>query len=142
LEIVENAWEHVKKAALEGAGALGKQDASGHPTQAQDLQDIKDSLSALTRELKDLKGQEKSRKPTYAEAARGQEPYKAQTKTGNTHTLPVPKRHYQESLIRLGETTTNQESFYERDWVKKANEALGQEAVRRIRKLPSGDLIV
>ena len=73
LELVGNAWERVKNAALEGVGAQGRQDASGLPAQAKDIQDIKDSLTALTKELKDLKGQGKSTKPTYAEAARGQE---------------------------------------------------------------------
>ena len=63
-------------------------------------------------------------------------------KTGNIRTLPVPKRHYQESLIRLGKTTASQDSFYERDWVKKANKVLGQETVLRIRKLPSSDMII
>jgi len=142
LELVENAWERVKSAALKETKAQGGQDASGSPTQDQNIQDIKNSLLALTKELKDLKGQGKLRKPTYAEAARSQEPYKAQAKTGNTRTLPVPKRHYQESLIRPGKTTASQESFYERDWVRKANEALGHEAVLRIRKLPSGDMII
>src|SRR6266487_5154056 len=73
-EIVETTWEHVKKAALRETGAQGRQDASGYPTQAQDIQDIKDSLSVLTKELKNLKEQGKARKPTYAKAAQGQEP--------------------------------------------------------------------
>ena len=77
LELVEDAWERVKNAALEGIEDQGKQDASGLPAQVQDIQEIKDSLLALTKELKNLKEQGNPRKPTYAEAARGKEPYKA-----------------------------------------------------------------
>ena len=46
LKLVEDAWERVKKAALEEEEAQGKQDASDLPAQAQDIQD---SLLALTK---------------------------------------------------------------------------------------------
>ena len=71
-----------------------------------------------------------------------QEPLTTYKVQPNTRTLPVPKRHYQESLIRLGKTTASQESFHERDWVRKANKTLGQEVVLKIRKLLSGDMIL
>lgn len=94
LKLVGNAWERVKNAALEGAKPLGGKDASSPPTQAQDIKDIKAGLAELAKEFKDLKGQGKSRKPTYAEAVRGQEPLHSQARTCNTRTLPVPRRHY------------------------------------------------
>jgi hypothetical protein len=141
LERIGNAWGRVKMAALKGVEPQGGKDASGPPTQAQDIQDIKATLTELTKKVQDIKEQGKPKKPTYAEAARGQGPsgYIAQS---NARTLPVPKRHYQESLIRLEKATASQENFSEREWVRKANEAIGQEAVLRIRKLPSGDMII
>jgi hypothetical protein len=144
LERIGNAWGRVKIAALKGVEPQKGKDASDPPAQVQGIQDIKDikeSLAELARTVQNLKEQGKPKKPTYAEAARGQGPsgYIAQS---NARTLPVPKRHYQESLIRLGKTIASQENFYEREWVRKANEAIGQDAILRIRKLPSGDMII
>ena len=130
----------MKTAALKGVEPQKGKDASDPPAQVQGIQDIKESLAELARIVQNLKEQGKPKKPTYAEAARSQGPssYIAQS---NARILPVPKRHYQESLIQLGKTAASQ-NFYEREWVKKANEAIGQEAILRIRKLPSGDMIV
>jgi hypothetical protein len=131
-------------AALKGVEPQKGKDASDPPAQVQGIQDIKDikeSLAELARTVQNLKEQGKPKKPTYAEAARGQGPSGYIAQASNARTLPVPKRHYQESLIRLGKTAASQ-TFYEREWVRKANEAMGQEAVLRIRKLPSGDMII
>ena len=59
LERTENAWERVKKAALKGVEPWGGKDVSGPPTQAQDIQDIKESLAELTRIVQNLKEQGK-----------------------------------------------------------------------------------
>src|SRR5271165_3322877 len=114
---IENAWKHVKNAALKGAEPDGGRDASDTPTQTQDIQDIKTSLAELARTVKDLKDQG-LKKLSYAEVARSHShSHKAQR--ANLRILPVPKRHYQESLIKT--TAASQESFHEREWVKKAN---------------------
>ena len=144
LERIGNAWGRVKMAALKGVEPQKGKDASDPPAQVQGIQDIKDikeSLAELARTVQNLKEQGKPKKPTYAEAARGQGPSGYIAQASNARTLPVPKRHYQESLIRLGKTAASQ-NFYEREWVRKANEAIGHEAVLRIRKLPSGDMII
>jgi hypothetical protein len=145
LERIGNAWGRVKMAALKGVEPQKGKDASDPPAQVQGIQDIKDikeSLAELARTVQNLKEQGKPKKPTYAEAARGQGPSGYIAQASNARTLPVPKRHYQESLIRLGKTAASQENFHEREWVGKANEAMGQEAILRIRKLPSGDMII
>jgi hypothetical protein len=141
LERIGNAWGHVKMAALKGVEPQKGKDTSGPPAQAQGIQDIKESLAELARTVQNLKEQGKPKKPTYAEAARGQGSSGHIVQTSNARTLPVPKRHYQESLVRLGKTAASQ-NFYEREWVRKANEAIGQEAVLRMHKLPSGDMII
>jgi hypothetical protein len=140
LERIGNVWRRVKTAALKGVEPQKEKDTSDPPAQVQGTQDIKEGLAELAKAVQNLKEQGKPKKPTYAEAAHSQGPgYIAYT--SNAHTLPVPKQHYQESLIRLGKTAASQ-NFYKREWVKKVNKTIGQEAVLRIRKLPSGDMII
>src|SRR3981189_3776484 len=111
-------------AALKGVEPQKGKDASDPPAQVQGIQDIKESLAELARTVQNLKEQGNPKKPTYAEAARGQGPSGYTAQASNARTLPVPKRHYQESLIRLGKTAASQENFHEREWVGKANEAI------------------
>src|ERR1700730_7849639 len=94
LECIGNAWGRVKIAALKGVEPEKGKDASDPPAQVQGIQDIKKGLAELARTVQDLKEQGKPKKPTYAEAARGQRPSGYVAQTSNARTLPVPKRHY------------------------------------------------
>ena len=135
----------MKIAALKGVEPQKGKDALDPLAQVQGIQDIKnikESLVELARIVQNLKEQGKPKKPIYVEVVYSQGPSGYIAQASNTCTLPVTKRHYQESLIWLGKTAASQENFHEREWVGKANEAMGQEAILRIRKLPSGDMII
>ena len=55
----------------------------------------------------------------------------------------MPQWHYKETLIQCGVGTASQESRVERDWVRKANEAIGgEDAIRRAHKLSSGSIVL
>ena len=79
---------------------------------------------------------------SYASVVKNGGALKGPTQEGK-RVLPVPQRHYKETLIQCGVGTASQESRVERDWVKKANEAIGgEDAIRRARKLPSGSIVL
>jgi hypothetical protein len=138
-----DAWKHVKIAAIEGCKPGGSQDAPGVDTQAQDIKDIKTELKELSKTVQGLAKQPGPKDTTsYASVVKNGGAPKGPTQEGK-RVVPVPLRHYKETLIQCGVGSASQESRRGGDWVRKANEAIGKEdTIVRARKLQSGSIVL
>jgi hypothetical protein len=138
-----DAWKHVKIAAVGGCKPGGSQDASEVNTQAQDIKDIRTELKELSKVVQGLAKQPGPKGTTsYASVVKNGGAPKDPAKEGK-RMIPVPSRHYKETLIQCGEGSASQESRGGGDWVRKANEAIGKkDTIVKARKLPHGSIIL
>ena len=133
----------MKNAAAKGQKLEGSQIATGVNTQAQDIKDIKTELKKLSKTVQGLAKQpEPKGTASYASVAKNGGVLKDHMQDGK-RVLLVLARRYKETLVQCGVGTASQESQAERDWVRKANEAIGKDdAIIRARKLPSGSIVL
>jgi hypothetical protein len=120
----------------------GSQDMFKDNTQAQDIKDIKIELKELSKTVQGLvKGLGPKRTTSYADVARNRDIPKGPTQEGK-HVLPVPAQHYKETLIQCKIGSASQESCVEKDWVRKANEAIGiEDTIMKAQKLLSRSIV-
>ena len=129
---LQNAWKHVKDAAL--ATALG----ACQDNNKEDIRTIKVQLEGLTKIVRGLADKPAMAQASYADILRNN----AGPKVSGDRIAPVPARRAREIIIAPGNEEPQQKQRSGLDIVRDINAELCDQSVVAARRLPSGDVIV
>jgi hypothetical protein len=129
---LQNAWKHVKDAAL--ATALG----ACQDNNKEDIRTIKVQLEGLTKIVRGLADKPAMAQASYADILRNN----AGPKVSVDRIAPVPALRAREIIIAPGNEEPQQKQRSGLDIVRDINAELCDQSVVAARRLPSGDVIV